>query len=74
MVQLICLAGDFVAEDVWWRVVIIVTNNPSVQGYAARKVLHALSSPHHVHETIVKVASQILGEFSDLLVKEGTTS
>ena len=38
MLRLIFLAGDFVAQDVWWRIVIIVTNNPAVQPYAVKRV------------------------------------
>ncbi len=74
MLRLITLAGDFVAEDVWWRLVQIITNNVSIQLYAAKKVYAAVSHAGHIHETVLKVASQVLGEFSDLLVKEGAAT
>eukprot|EP00298_Acanthocystis_sp_HF-20_P010851 c19087_g1_i1.p1 GENE.c19087_g1_i1~~c19087_g1_i1.p1 ORF type:complete len:992 (+),score=364.22 c19087_g1_i1:72-3047(+) len=73
ILKLIGLAGDFVAEDVWWRVVQVVTNNQEVQLHAAQKVLEDMA-PQHVHETLIKASCHILGEFGDLLVRNGTTT
>lgn len=64
--QLLTIAGDFVSEDVWHRVVQIVTNNENLQQYAAEKVYEALQNPP-VHESMIKVAGYILGEFGHLL-------
>jgi hypothetical protein len=36
--QLISVAGDHVSDDIWHRVVRIVTNNEDLQAYAARKM------------------------------------
>ena len=72
-VRLIALAGDYVAEDVWWRIVQIVTNNDSVQAYAAGKVFVEMKNPH-VHHNMVKLACHILGEYGDLIVRNGTAS
>jgi len=69
--QLLTVAGDFVSEDVWHRVVQIVTNNESLQHYAAEKVYESLQNPP-VHESMIKVAGYILGEFGHLL--ESTAS
>jgi AP-2 complex subunit alpha len=38
IVHLIMLAGDYVADDIWHRVVRVVTNNEDVQEHAARAV------------------------------------
>jgi AP-2 complex subunit alpha len=35
-------AGDFVNEDIWHRVVQLVTNNESMQQYAARNMVALL--------------------------------
>jgi AP-2 complex subunit alpha len=35
MLNLIRIAGDYVSEKVWYRVIQIVVNRPDVQGYAA---------------------------------------
>ena len=66
VLQLLTMAGDFVAEDVWHRVIQIVTNNEDLQKYSVEKVLETLNVPP-VHESTIKVAGYILGEFGHLL-------
>ncbi|ETO31381.1 hypothetical protein RFI_05740, partial [Reticulomyxa filosa] len=70
VLQLITVAGDFVTEDVWHRVVQIVTNNEDLQKYAAQKVYENLQNPP-VHESLLKVAGYILGEFGHMLDSTG---
>lgn len=69
ILQLISLAGDFVSDDIWHRVIKIVTNHEDVQEYAARIVFKALQSPTS-HETCVKVGGYILGEFGHLISEQ----
>ena len=38
ILNLIRVAGDYVAEEVWYRVIQIVVNREDVQGYAAKTV------------------------------------
>lgn len=66
ILQLIDKAGDFVSDDIWFRVVQFVTNNEDLQPYAALKAREYLDKPA-VHETMVKVSAYILGEYSHLL-------
>lgn len=66
ILQLISSAGDHVGEEVWYRVVQIVTNNEDLQEYAAKTVLNYLKSPQY-NETMVKVGGYILGEFGHLI-------
>jgi len=73
ILRLISLAGDFVAEDVWWRVIQIITNNETVQLYAAQRVFESLT-PQHVHLTMIKVGCHVIGENADQLVKDGSVS
>lgn len=61
MVQAILLAGDYVAEAVWYRVVQIVVNNPDIHEYAAEKMLASVQSKY-CHEIMVQVAGYLLGE------------
>lgn len=61
MVQVILVAGDFVAEAVWYRVVQIVINNPTIHEYAAEKMLLTVESKY-AHDSIVAVAAYLLGE------------
>ncbi|RHZ80311.1 hypothetical protein Glove_137g77 [Diversispora epigaea] len=66
ILQLISTAGDHVGEEVWYRVVQIVTNNEGLQEYASRTVLTHLKSPA-CHENLVKIGGYILGEFGHLI-------
>lgn len=36
ILQLIAIAGDYVSDDIWFRVVQIVTNHEDIQEYAAK--------------------------------------
>ncbi|KAJ7297616.1 hypothetical protein O6H91_Y045300 [Diphasiastrum complanatum] len=68
ILQLIEKAGDFVSDDIWYRVVQFVTNNEDLQAYAAATARDYLDKPA-VHETMVKVAGYLLGEYSHLLAR-----
>lgn len=68
ILQLIDKAGDFVSDDIWYRVVQFVTNNEDLQPYAAIKAREYLDKPA-LHETMVKVSAYILGEYSHLLAR-----
>ncbi|KAJ7981101.1 AP-2 complex subunit alpha [Quillaja saponaria] len=68
ILQLIDKAGDFVSDDIWFRVVQFVTNNEDLQPYAAAKVREYLDKPA-IHETMVKVSAYLLGEFGHLLAR-----
>ncbi|KAK4286380.1 hypothetical protein QN277_002941 [Acacia crassicarpa] len=68
ILQLIDKAGDFVSDDIWFRVVQFVTNNEDLQPYAASKAREYLDKPA-IHETMVKVSAYILGEFGHLLAR-----
>ncbi|KAK9279535.1 hypothetical protein L1049_013214 [Liquidambar formosana] len=68
ILQLIDKAGDFVSDDIWFRVVQFVTNNEDLQPYAAAKARDYLDKPA-LHETMVKVSAYLLGEYSHLLAR-----
>ncbi|KAK8965618.1 AP-2 complex subunit alpha-2 [Platanthera guangdongensis] len=68
ILQLIDKAGDFVSDDIWYRVVQFVTNNEDLQPYAAAKARVYLDKPA-LHETMVKVGAYLLGEYGHLLVR-----
>jgi AP-2 complex subunit alpha len=53
ILELISTAGDHVGDEVWYRVVQIVTNTEDLQAYAAKVVLEYLKSPSS-HESLVK--------------------
>ena len=66
MLSLIKIAGDFVSEEVWHRVVQMIINRDDVQGYAAKVCFEALQLPA-AHENMIKIAGYILGEFGNLI-------
>lgn len=68
ILQLIDKAGDFVSDDIWFRVVQFVTNNEDLQPYAAAKAREYLDKPA-IHETMVKVSAYLLGEYSHFLAR-----
>lgn len=73
ILSLIRLAGDYVSEEVWYRVVQIVINREDVQGYAAKTCFEALQA-QACHENMVKVGGYILGEFGNLIAGDSRSS
>ena len=43
ILNLIRIAGDYVSEEVWYRVIQIVINRDDVQGYAAKTVFEVIN-------------------------------
>ena len=70
ILKLISISGDHVSDAIWHRVVQIVTNHPQgdLQSYAAATLLVA-ASPRRCHETSVRVAAYVLGEFGFLIAE-----
>lgn len=63
ILNLIRIAGDYVSEEVWYRVIQIVINRDDVQGYAAKTVFEVRSElgnyptrmhPYHFSKTEYK--------------------
>ncbi|RDW68281.1 hypothetical protein BP5796_08938 [Coleophoma crateriformis] len=67
--RLIAMAGDHVSDEVWHRVIQIVTNNEELQVYAAQNILQYVKADH-CHETLVKIGGYILGEFGHLVAED----
>lgn len=64
--RLIAMAGEHVSDEVWQRIIQIVTNNDELQVYAAQNILQYCKA-EVCHETLVKIGSYILGEFGHLI-------
>ena len=64
--RLIAMAGDHVSDEVWQRIIQIVTNNESLQVYAAQTILEYIRLDQ-CHETIVKIGGYLLGEYGHLV-------
>eukprot|EP00980_Cylindrotheca_fusiformis_P006242 scaffold1336_cov158-Cylindrotheca_fusiformis.AAC.4 len=70
ILKLISISGDHVSDPIWHRVVQIVTNHPQgdLQAYTAATLLVA-ASPRRCHQTAVRVAAYVLGEFGFLVAE-----
>ncbi|RCI16550.1 hypothetical protein L249_2257 [Ophiocordyceps polyrhachis-furcata BCC 54312] len=64
--RLIAMAGDHVSDEVWQRVIQIVTNNEELQVYASQNILQHIKL-EHCHETLIKIGAYLLGEFGHLV-------
>ena len=64
--RLIAMAGDHVSDEVWQRVIQIVTNNEELQVYAAQNILEYIKVDE-CHETLVRIGAYLLGEFGHLI-------
>lgn len=71
--KLVAIAGDHLSDEVWQRVIQIVTNNEELQVYAAQNTLQHIKHDH-CHETLVKIGAYILGEFGHLIAEEKGSS
>ncbi|KAG2494582.1 hypothetical protein HYH03_007348 [Edaphochlamys debaryana] len=69
VLQLLERSGDFVSDEIWHRAVQLVTNNPSMQEYAARNVAEALKRGA-AQESMICTAAYILGEYGRLIRNE----
>ncbi|EXJ96227.1 hypothetical protein A1O1_01353 [Capronia coronata CBS 617.96] len=64
--RLLAMAGDHVSDEVWQRVVQIITNNEELQAYAAQHIFDYLKT-EDCHDSLVKIGGYILGEFGHLI-------
>ena len=64
--RLLAVAGDHVSDEVWQRVIQIITNNEGLQEYAARSLLRYIK-PDQVHESLIRIGGYVLGEFGHLI-------
>jgi AP-2 complex subunit alpha len=67
--RLIHMAGEHVSDEVWQRVIQIVTNNEELQVYAAQTILEYVKQDL-CHETLVKIGAYVLGEFGHLIAED----
>eukprot|EP01090_Pellita_catalonica_P000322 TRINITY_DN10217_c0_g1_i1.p1 TRINITY_DN10217_c0_g1~~TRINITY_DN10217_c0_g1_i1.p1 ORF type:complete len:992 (-),score=177.03 TRINITY_DN10217_c0_g1_i1:33-2840(-) len=68
ILRLITLGGESVPDNIWYRIVQIVTNHDDIQAYATAAALSALRKS--AHEITVNVAAYLLGEFGHLITNQ----
>lgn len=57
ILQLISTAGDHVGDEVWYRVIQIITNTEDLQEYAAKVCFEHLKNPT-CHESLIKIGGK----------------
>ena len=66
ILELINIAGEHVGDEVWFRIVQIVTNHEEIREYAASKILQCLRQPS-CNEKTLKLGGYILGEYGHMV-------
>lgn len=69
MLELIIGSGDAISDDVWHRVVQIISNDELIHAYVARRALDSIKEKDG-HENFVKIAAYFLGEYGHLIAEE----
>ncbi|KAL6505551.1 hypothetical protein OROHE_022930 [Orobanche hederae] len=60
-------AGNYVKDDVWHALIVVITNAPNLHGYTVRSLYKAVQTTVE-QETLVRVAVWCVGEYGELLV------
>lgn len=61
VLKLMNIAGEHISDEVWYRIIQIVTNTEELQEYAMQKVFEYIHLPV-CHEQMIKLAAYIMGE------------
>eukprot|EP01017_Pseudomicrothorax_dubius_P025065 TRINITY_DN2672_c0_g2_i1.p1 TRINITY_DN2672_c0_g2~~TRINITY_DN2672_c0_g2_i1.p1 ORF type:complete len:717 (+),score=215.11 TRINITY_DN2672_c0_g2_i1:67-2217(+) len=76
VVKLVSTSGDYISDDIWYRIVQIITGfgreataNRDIQRHAALKLFTAMNVAH-VHETLLKIGSYVLAEYGQLIADQ----
>ncbi|GAB2297329.1 hypothetical protein Dimus_031439 [Dionaea muscipula] len=67
MIRVLSEAGNFIKDEVWHALIVVITNASELHGYAVRSLYRAVQASTD-QETLVKVAVWCIGEYSDMLV------
>lgn len=71
ILNIIVTSGQHVSEEIWHRVVQIITNNEDLHVYATKKIYNALLvSGKTSTESLVSLSAYVVGEFGDAWVEE----
>ncbi|CAM0912965.1 unnamed protein product [Alopecurus aequalis] len=67
MFKVLSLSGNFVKDDVWHALVVLISNASELQGYSVRSLYKALEACG-AQESLVRVAVWCIGEYGEMLV------
>ncbi|KAL3654098.1 hypothetical protein CASFOL_003779 [Castilleja foliolosa] len=67
MVKVLSEAGNYVKDEVWHALIIVITNASNLHGYAVRALYKAVQTSGE-QEILVRVAVWCIGEYGEMLV------
>ncbi|KAL3636336.1 hypothetical protein CASFOL_020883 [Castilleja foliolosa] len=68
MLKVLSEAGNYVKDDVWHALIVVISNAPNLHGYTVRSLYKAVQTAEH-QEPLVRVAVWCIGEYGELLVR-----
>lgn len=67
MLKVLSEAGNFVKDDVWHALIVVISNASELHGYTVRSLYRAFQTSVE-QESLVRVAVWCIGEYGDMLV------
>ncbi|KAL1550890.1 AP-1 complex subunit gamma-2-like isoform X1 [Salvia divinorum] len=67
MVKVLSEAGNYVKDEVWHALIVVITNAPNLHGYTVRALYKAVQKSNE-QETLVRVTVWCIGEYGEMLV------
>ncbi|KAL2662233.1 hypothetical protein GLYMA_02G033300v4 [Glycine max] len=67
MLKVLSEAGNFVKDEVWYALVVVISNASELHGYTVRALYRAFQTSAE-QETLVRVTVWCIGEYGDMLV------
>ncbi|XP_027362371.1 AP-1 complex subunit gamma-2-like [Abrus precatorius] len=67
MLKVLSEAGNFVKDEVWYALIVVISNASELHGYTVRALYRAFQTSAE-QETLVRVAVWCIGEYGDMLV------
>ncbi|XP_038984040.1 AP-1 complex subunit gamma-2 isoform X2 [Phoenix dactylifera] len=67
MFKVLSLAGNYVKDDEWHALIVMISNAPDLQGYSVRSLYKAFQTSNE-QESLVRVTVWCIGEYGEMLV------
>ncbi|XP_061370159.1 AP-1 complex subunit gamma-2-like [Gastrolobium bilobum] len=67
MLKVLSEAGNFVKDEVWYALIVVISNASELHGYTVRALYSAFQTSAE-QETLVRVTVWCIGEYGDMLV------
>ncbi|XP_023522800.1 AP-1 complex subunit gamma-1-like isoform X1 [Cucurbita pepo subsp. pepo] len=68
MLKVLSEAGNFVKDEVWHALIVVISNASDLHGYTVRALYRAFQRSSEQQESLLRVAVWCTGEYGDMLV------